>query len=244
MKALLLSAGIGSRLRPITDTIPKCLVEIDKKPLLEYWIELLVQDGIYEILINTHYKSEMVVDFIKESKYKKYISIVHEEELLGTGGTLLKNKHFFGKDQIMLVHADNLSLFPVKEYIKSHLNRPSNSIMTMMLFETDNPQSCGIVELDKQGIVVGFHEKVQKPPGNLANGAVYILENSVVSFIESLKKSTIDFSTEIIPNFINKIFTYKNTFYHRDIGTVDSLEKAKSEFSAIYNKFYGSKSKK
>ncbi|MCB1189575.1 MAG: nucleotidyltransferase family protein [Flavobacteriales bacterium] len=238
MKALLLAAGIGSRLRPITNTIPKCLVEINGKPLLEYWLELLINNGINEILINTHYKSEKVVDFINNNKYKEYITIVYEEELLGTGGTLLKNKSFFSKDQILLVHADNLSLFSLKEYIYSHQNRPKDTSITMMLFETDDPISCGIVELDKQGVVIGFYEKVENPPGNLANGAVYILENSIISFLESLNKITIDFSTEVIPSFLKKLYSYKNSIYHRDIGNIESLEKAKSEFPAIYKKFY------
>ena len=172
MKALLLCAGIGKRLRPITATIPKCLVPILGRPLLEYWLELLCEAGITEFIINTHYLPELVKKYIEQSSYKKYIKLVYEDYLLGTGGTLLKNKSQLMDDQIMLVHADNLSKFNVSDFINAHQNRPANTKFTMMTFKSENPQSAGIVQTDKQRIVREFFEKVKNPPGNIANAAV------------------------------------------------------------------------
>lgn len=75
----------------------------------------------------------------------------------------------------LLIHSDNYCLADFNAFLKAHQNRPKKCLLTMMTFRTDNPTSCGIVELNKQGIVTGFHEKVSDPPGNLANGAIYIL---------------------------------------------------------------------
>jgi len=222
MKALLLAAGYGTRLYPITKTIPKCLVPINGKPLLEYWLENLSIVGVKEFLINTSYLSEQVESFVEKSKYKDKITLVYEEELLNTGGTIVKNSDFFKDDSFMLVHADNLSFGNFDEFIKSHKFRAKNCDLTMMLFNTDNPQSCGIVELDRLGRVVQFYEKVKNPPSHLANGAVYICEPSIIKFCKSLNKKEIDFSNDVLPNFMGKINTYLNDIYHRDIGNIES----------------------
>jgi mannose-1-phosphate guanylyltransferase len=210
MKALLLAAGLGTRLRPITDTIPKCLVPINGTPLLEYWLKNLFEVGIKEFLINTSYLSKQVEEFVKHSKYKENITLVNEDELLNTGGTLLKNRDFFENEALMLVHADNLSFCDFNAFINSHKNRKKSCEITMMLFHSDNPSSCGIVELDEKNIVQKFHEKVKNPPSDLANGAVYILEPSVLRFLESLKKEDIDFSNEVLPNYMGRINTFLN----------------------------------
>lgn len=222
MKALLLAAGLGTRLRPITNTIPKCLVPINAKALLEYWLENLTKVGVDEFLINTSYLSEQVEEFITRSKYSKQVTLVHEDELLNTGGTLLANQQFFNDEPFMLVHADNLCFCDFNAFIDSHKKRDLKSEITMMLFQSDDPSSCGIVELDSDNIVHKFHEKVENPPSDLANGAVYICEPSIFSFLDSLNKKDIDFSNDVLPSFMGKINTYINTTYHRDIGTVQS----------------------
>ncbi|OGW31679.1 MAG: mannose-1-phosphate guanylyltransferase [Nitrospirae bacterium GWF2_44_13] len=232
MRALLLAAGLGTRLRPLTDTIPKCLVPIVGKPLLEYWFKLLSDAGVHPVLVNTHYFPEKVMAHIENSRFSSIVKIVHEDELLGTAGTLLANRDFFGDEPLMLIHADNLSKFNVEAFIESHHKRPDGCEITMMTFTTSTLESCGIVELDEYGVVKGFHEKVKNPPCNLANGAVYIIEPSIFGFLEGLGKLIIDFSTEVLPHYIGRIFTFHNNVYHRDIGTIESYEAAVRDFSA------------
>ncbi len=231
MRALLLSAGMGTRLRPLTESIPKCLVPIKKKPLMEYWLDMLYKAQILPVMVNMHYLYRKVEAYILQSPYKKNIITSYEENLLGTGGTLLKNKSFFDNHSVFMAHGDNLSFFDIKDFVRTHELRPSHCEITMMIFETDNPQSCGIVELDDKNIVCAFHEKVDNPPGNLANGAVYILEPSIFIFLESLGKENIDFSTEVLPHYIGRINTFHNGKYHRDIGTMESYLKAQDDFS-------------
>jgi mannose-1-phosphate guanylyltransferase len=152
--------------------------------------------------------------------------------LLGTGGTVLRNCDWFHGTAFMIVHADNLSRFSVREFIAAHAARPSGTVMTMLTFDTDAPQTCGIVEVDTFGIVQRFHEKVPNPPGTRANGAVYIVEPEVIGFLARLGRETIDLSTDVLPAFMGRIATYHNTCYHRDIGTLESLKKAEAEFPA------------
>jgi len=226
MKALLLSAGLGTRLRPLTNTIPKCLVPINGKPLLEIWLENLTKCGVKEFLINTHYLHEQVEEFINNSIFKDKVTLIYEKTLLHTGGTLLENKYFFKENEsFFLIHADNYSICDFTEFINVH-EKGKNYPITMMLFKADHPKSCGIVEVNEQNIVIAFHEKVKNPPSNLANGAVYICKYEIFKYLESLDEKIIDFSNDIIPNYLGRINTYLNDIYHRDIGTIKSYNKA------------------
>lgn len=230
MKALLLAGGLGTRLRPITDKVPKCLVPIHGKPLLHYWLHLLLPNGIQQILINTHYLPGPVRSFVKSHPHKERISLVHEDVLFGTAGTLLKNRDWLEGGPFLLAHADNLTRFDVGAFLDAHAERPQGVEITMMTFKTDTPQSCGIVE-DKNDIVIGFHEKVSNPPGNEANAAVYIIEPSILEFISALNREFIDFSTEVLPHYLGRMQIFRNTVYHRDIGTQESLRLAEQETS-------------
>lgn len=231
MRALLLSAGLGTRLRPITDRVPKCLVQIHGKPLLGYWLDMLFPSGeIERVLINTHYLPDAVNGFVAASRWRDSVDLVNEDRLLGTGGTVLGNRGYFEEGAFMVAHADNLTRFDVAAFVLAHARRPEGVDITMMTFDTDMPRSCGIVELDERGVVVGFHEKVENPPGNHANAAVYIFEPSVIDFLASLGKEVIDISTEVIPEYLGRMHTFHNSDYHRDIGTPESLEQAEHEF--------------
>lgn len=230
-RALLLCAGLGTRLRPITDRVPKCLVPIHGKPLLEYWLDLLFGGGIESVLVNTHYLPDAVTEFARRSRWRQRVTLVHERQLLGTGGTILANRDFFASQPFIVAHADNLSRFNLAAFTARHAGRPRNAEMTMMTFDTDAPETCGVVEEDSRGIVQRFHEKVMAPPGRRANGAVYILEPTIIDFLAGLGKPVIDFSTEVIPHFIGRICTYHNDDYHRDIGTPESYRRAEEEYS-------------
>ena len=229
MKALLLSAGYGTRLKPITNNIPKCLVKIANKALIDYWLELILSHKDIDILINTHYLSNLVNDHIYRSKYSDKVTLKFEPKLLGTAGTLMSNLDFINDETLLLAHADNLSIFNLEDFIDAHNNRPDGCLITMMLFKSDDPSSCGIVKLDRNGVVTDFFEKVSSPPSNLANGAVYLLDPVILNEIKLIENCS-DFSTHVIPHFVNKIYTFINTNYHRDIGSIKSLKIANRDF--------------
>ena len=216
MKAVLLAAGEGIRLRPLTLHAPKCLVLINDKPLLDFWLEMLVPCEDIE-----HIQSNW-------SSCNK-ITLWHEEKLLGTAGTLKTNYDVLQKEDVLVIHADNLSTFDLPTFIKAHKDRPNICEITMMLFKTDSPESCGIVEIDKNGIVQVMHEKTANPPGNLANGAVYIFSKKIINWIKA--NDAQDISLEVIPQFLTQIFSWENKSYHRDIGSPQSYSLAQQEFN-------------
>jgi len=231
MRVMLLAAGLGTRLRPLTDTVPKCLVPVAGRPLLEYWLESLA--GAERIVINTHHLAERVEAFVAglPEPRRRAITLVHEPVLLGTGGTLLANRHWFEGGSFLVAHADNLSRFDLAAFRECHRRRPPGVAITMMTFRTDQPRRCGIVEETAEGIVTAFHEKVANPPGNHANGAVYWFEPEVLEAIAALGRPVVDLSTEVIPGFLGRIQTFANHDYHRDIGTPDSLAQAERDFA-------------
>ncbi len=226
MKALLLAAGFGTRLRPLTNTVPKCLVPIKGKPLLAIWFDRLSDAGIGPFVVNTHYLAEAVEQFVCESPWNSNVRLIHEDHLMGTAGTLIANLDLFGGEDGMLVHADNYCLADFREFLASHQKRPSHCLMTMMTFKTDTPSTCGIVELDQDGVVIGFHEKVLNPPGNIANSAVYILSAEMLQILAASMTNVTDFSTEVIRHFIGRIYTYHTDAIFMDIGTPESYTKA------------------
>lgn len=236
MKAILLAAGLGSRLKPITEKLPKCLVDINGVPLLCMWIDKLFQAGVERVLINTHYLSEMVVDYIDSTNYKNKIDISYEPVLLGTAGTLLAAKDFISSEHILMAHADNLTDFNVMSFYNAYKNRPKNCLITMMVFHTDSPSLCGIVNVNEQGVVIGFEEKPKAPTSNLANAAVYIFDSELLDFFQEKNICPTDFSTEVIPLLIGRINTYLNANYHRDIGSPESLAIAQIEYKQYKDK--------
>ena len=222
IKALILAAGHGSRLKELSKLWPKCLMPINGRPLLEIWLDNLLVLGIKDIVVNTHYFSNEVSSFLSRDKYKELISESFESKLLGSAGTVRNNYSFLSNSTILLVHGDNLCDADLTQFYQAHLERPEGCLMTMMTFTTDNPQSCGIVEYNNEGVLVDFHEKVDCPPGNEANGAVYLFEQEVLDFIYR-DEEIVDFSNQVIPAFINKIFVWHNKKIHIDIGTPDTL---------------------
>lgn len=229
IRALILAAGLGTRLRPLTDDWPKCLMPIGKRPLLDYWLQTLHAVEISQVLINSHFHADKVKEFLGRKIFASWVKLTHEEELLGTAGTIRANIDFFQGQTTLLVHGDNWCQCDFGAFIKFHLDqRPKHCLITMMTFDSDSPQSCGVVEIDNQGVVVAFHEKVANPPGRRANAAVYLLQPQVIEWLINHSEVT-DFSTEVLPQYIGRIATWHNSDVHRDIGTLAALGAAQKD---------------
>ncbi|MFB9887599.1 nucleotidyltransferase family protein [Balneatrix alpica] len=227
MKALLLAAGLGTRLRPLTDQVPKCMVDIGGQPLLDYWFRLLSKAGVKDVLVNLHYLPEVVRPYLASQPYGICPEQAWEPKLLGTGGTLQANLGFWRGQDTLLAHADNLCLCDFQAFFAAHQARPADCLMTMMLFRTPTPESCGIVEVE-QGRVVAFHEKVANPPSNLANAAVYCLAPEFADWLQQhfATVEALDISTQVIPALMGRIAVWENPGYLRDIGNPSSYAQA------------------
>ena len=235
MKALLLAAGEGTRLRPVTLTTPKCLVDIGGKPLLQHWLDGLTSARKFdEVIVNTHYLAERVESFLDACQVELKLTRSFEANLLGAGGTLLRHEAALVGSDFLVAHADNFSLIDWPEFLNAHETRPAGCVGTMMTFRTDDPRSCGIVELDTRGLVVQMHEKVENPPGNLANAAVFLFSPELFDIIRPLRgTAVVDISRDMIPLLLGRLLAFQTSGYHRDIGTVESLTIARLDFEKI-----------
>jgi mannose-1-phosphate guanylyltransferase len=227
LRALLLAAGLGTRLRPLTLHTPKCLVSIGGFPLLGRWLRKLEKAGCEAVLVNTHYLAEQVEAYLQSWQSPTMaVHTMHEPELLGTAGTLLDNQSFFSGCTGLLIHADNAMAEGLQPFLAAHDNRRAGCLLTMLTFKTETPSSCGIVEVDDQHIAVGFHEKVVKPPSNRANGALYAFESPLLDHLNRMAPPPSDFSTEVIPNLMGRIQTWNTDQFYLDIGTPEALSTA------------------
>ena len=231
-KALLLAAGLGTRLKPLTKNIPKCLVKVGNEPILGIWLNNLSKAGCESVLINTHYLSNQVEDYLKKKEFgTMQIVTSYESSLLGTAGTLIKNSDFFLGGNSMFIHADNFTNANLQKFMHFHINTtiPKKKLLTMMTFKTDNPRSCGIVRVNKDGILEKFYEKDKDEHGNIANAAIYCFDDNLIKYLISKKEHLYDFSRDVIPNLLGKIQTYHTKSLLIDIGTLESLKKARNQ---------------
>jgi len=190
---------------------------------------MLFVAGVELALVNLHYLADQVREYVSTRPDSDRIVLVEEPELLGTAGTVKQNHGFFNDAAGLVIHADNFCLADLKSFILAHDARPEGAELTMMTFVSDDPSSCGIVEMDEAGVVHGFHEKVENPPGNIANGAIYIFEPTVLEFIvSSTCGEMIDVSTDVLPHYLGRIFAVPADGALVDIGTPENLAKAQS----------------
>ena len=154
MKAFLLAAGVGSRLRPITDTIPKCMLDIDGRPLLDIWLDAFDRAGVDEVLVNLHHLPDVVRRHLAARTAPPAVRTFFEPELLGSAGTLRANRRWVEKEEFFLAcYADNLTDFDLRSLVDTH--REHGAIATMAVFHSERPSAGGVVELDATGRVTG-----------------------------------------------------------------------------------------
>ncbi len=226
--AVLLAAGAGTRLAPLTDEWPKPLMPVGGRPLLQIWLDDLWTIGVRSVVVNVHHHRREMLDFLNRPRFRNWVRVFEEERLLGTAGTLRACRGFLVGGPTLLAHADNLCRCHLADFVAAHRERPGGHVATMMTFDTETPESCGIVETDAAGTVVAFHEKAHDPPGRRANGAVYLLQPEVLDWLDDHPGVT-DFSTGVVPEFLGRIGTWHNVNVHRDIGTPAMLAAAQND---------------
>ena len=233
MNVLLLSAGYGKRLKHLTKDKPKCLIEINNIPIIDIWLNKINQINYNELFINTHYKFELVHKHLEEKLEFFRIKILHEKELLGTAGTIYANLKQFKERDLMIIHCDNLTDFKLNNLIHAHYNRPKKCEITMLTFRTDKPKQSGIVVTNKKDILTEFYEKNENPPNNIANAAIYIISKKFLNNEYFKFTNAKEFTKDVIPNLIGKIFTLKTENFFIDIGDLESLKLA-NDWASIH----------
>lgn len=234
MKAFLLAAGYGTRLRPITDTVPKCLVPICGKPLLGWWFELFQKHGITDVLINTHYLPDPVRAYLTKYNATHENFMCHETfepELLGSGGTIRKNRAFVQDEESFLIcYADNLTNADLTAFQKVHAM--NDGVLTMALFHTNLPKQCGIAEIGEDDRIVSFIEKPEHPKSDLANAGMYIARQELFDYLPD-GDEPLDFGKSVLPKLTGRMYGWHTQGYLLDVGTLENYKKAQMDWARL-----------
>jgi mannose-1-phosphate guanylyltransferase len=227
VKAFLLAAGVGSRLRPITDVTPKCMLDVGGRPLLDTWLDAFGRAGIDEVLVNLHHLPDVVRRHLAAHEGPPAVRTVYEPELLGSAGTLAANRKWVdGEEFFLACNADNLTDFDLGSLIKAH--REHGAIATLTVFHSPNPSAGGVVELDAAGRVTGFAEKPSQPSSDLVNAGMYAFHPSLVDEVTGAPPRDIGY--DLLPRLVGRARAVLVEGYFRDIGTPEAYRLAREEW--------------
>jgi mannose-1-phosphate guanylyltransferase len=230
LKAFLLAAGNGTRLRPLTERTPKCLLPVRGTPLLEIWLRICRRFGIDEVLVNVHHHAEMVRSFIHSHSIGPKVHVVEERELLGSAGTLLANREWVSSESMFWVfYADVLHQADLGAMRKMHEAR--SPAATLGVYRVPDPSRCGVVTVNKEGIIVEFVEKPACPTSDLAFSGLLIGTGALLDAIPA--KHPVDIGFDVLPQLTRRLLAYEISDYLTDIGTKENYEKAQITWPAL-----------
>jgi mannose-1-phosphate guanylyltransferase len=226
MKAFLLAAGHGTRLRPITDRVPKCLVPIQGIPMLAIWLRLCKTLGIQDVLINLHAHADIVRAFLRGlADGDVRVKVTEETQLLGSAGTLRANRSWVdGEDLFWVFYADVLHCADLAAML--HLHRQRKLIATLGVYEVPDPSRCGIITANSQDVIENFVEKPALPTSNLAFSGLMIATPALLDVIPERVPSDIGF--DVLPKLNNQMVAFRISDYLIDVGTMENYEKAQA----------------
>lgn len=231
MKAFILAAGNGSRLRPLTDTMPKCLVPVRNMPLLQIWLDLCRLHGIKEVLVNAHSHSAAVKTFLQSRGGSPRVILSEETELLGSAGTLRANQEWVAStSSFWVLYADVLTHVDLTRML--HFHNTHDVLATMGVYTVERPQECGIVSIDDRDIVAEFAEKPARPAGNLAFSGVLLLKPAALELIPSCSPADIGF--HLLPRLVGNMAAYRISEYLVDVGTPAAYEQAQLTWPGLH----------
>jgi mannose-1-phosphate guanylyltransferase len=223
MKAFLLAAGHGTRLQPLTNKIPKCLVPIRGVPMLEIWLEVCRRAGIDEVLINLHAHADLVRDALRRHRNGLEVRVSEEPVLLGSAGTLLVNRGWVESESAFWVlYADVLTNTNLIRMIKCHEHRQLAA--TIGLYKVNDPRRCGIVSFDDRFVVQEFVEKPAIPKSSWAFSGLMLATPDVINAIPP--RSPVDLGFDVLPRLAGRILAFPIEDYLLDIGTMENYQAA------------------
>lgn len=229
IKAMVMSAGVGSRLDPLTKFVPKPLVPIANKPVMDILFEKLVSIGIKDVICNTYYLADKIIDRYKHNDLGINFNYIKEDNLSGTAGGVKKCQFFFDKDSPFLVlSADGLSNADLVKGIEIH--KKSNTIATIGIKEIplEDVSHFGVVVTDNNGFITEFQEKpaLEDAKSNFINTGIYIFNYEIFDYIP--ENTFYDFAKNVFPKLLEKhaINTFLVDEYWTDIGTIEQYKQS------------------
>jgi NDP-sugar pyrophosphorylase family protein len=232
---MILAAGEGSRLRPLTLTCPKPMLPVAGRPGLEWIVKWLRHHDIQDLIINLHHRPDAVeTHFGTGADYDVHITYSREQVILGTAGGVKRVETLF-TGPFVVVYGDVLTDLDLKSLIAFHQEQGTAPHITLSLYHAPNPTECGIVGLDAMNRVTRF---VEKPPADavfsdLANAGVLIVDPGLLTYVPA--DTFYDFSNDLLPELLKRgIPIYGQALpegtYLIDIGTPEKYERVQSEW--------------
>ncbi|ODS37789.1 MAG: hypothetical protein A7316_01550 [Candidatus Altiarchaeales archaeon WOR_SM1_86-2] len=233
MKALILAGGEGTRLRPLTNNIPKCMVPIDEKPFMKYIISFLKKQNIREIVMSVGYLRENIIKYFGDGKsFGIRVEYAVEDELRGTAGAI-KNAENFIDDRFLVLNGDTFFSLNLMDFKKFHMEK--NAMCTIALTKLNSADRYGTIDVRRSGEIMGFFEKKMSGK-SIINAGFYLFELEMFDHLP--KKGSLE--TDVFPLLVGKIYGYISKGYFIDIGTHESYDKIKSEIDLIRDYIYNS----
>lgn len=230
MKAFLLAAGLGTRLRPLTDTMPKCMLPVRGQPVLGIWLDALARADVSEVVVNLHHLPDVVLDYLEDRTAPPAVRPVYEPELLGSAGTLAANRRLVEKDGFFLAcNADSLTDFNIGKLISAHAEHAP--LATLTAFRSRAPSAGGVLEISSDDMMTGFTEKPENPVSDLVNAGIYAFSPAVLDEISS--EFPKDIGYDLLPRLTGKSRVIRIDGYFRDIGTPWDYRRAQQEWNEI-----------
>jgi mannose-1-phosphate guanylyltransferase/phosphomannomutase len=236
MKAIIIAGGKGERLRPLTDTVPKPMIEVGGKPILERTINLFIEHGVREFIISVCYLPKIIVDYFEDGKrFGVDIQYIYEDENipLGTAGNIAAAKQFVDTD-VIVTYADILRDIDIHKMIGLYKEKDAFGMLNIYKRFGANPKSKVIFD-DKKQIM----EFIERPGCEdvlddfvWCNGSFYIFKPEIFDYLPQNARA--DFGKDIFPMLLNQkkpLFVYQSDGYFIDIGNKEKLEEARRIYS-------------
>ena len=227
MKAMILAAGLGTRLRPLTNVVTKPMVQMTNRPCIEYTVRLLAKYGVTDIVVNLHYLPEVIKQHFDDgSFYGVNISYSYEKELLGTAGGFKRVQGFFGDESALIISGDALTDINLERFFAFH--KENGGIATLGIKRVADPSQYGVIVREGDRII-RFQEKpkVEEAISNLANTGIYLFEPEIFEHIPA--NTFYDFGKQVFPELLakdEKMYGYPMEEYWCDVGDLDVYREA------------------
>ena len=232
IKAMVMSAGMGSRLEPLTLAVPKPLVPVANKPVMSILFENLVDIGIKDVICNTYYLADQIIEKYSNNNIGINFNYITEDTLSGTAGGVKKCQHFFDNDSTFVVlSADGLTNADIKKGIEIH--QKSNAIATIGIkkIPKEEVSHFGVVVTDSDGFITEFQEKpsIEDAKSDFINTGIYIFDYKIFEYIP--ENTFYDFAKNVFPKLLaeHSINTFEITEYWSDIGTLSQYKQATTD---------------
>jgi len=225
MKAMILAAGLGTRLRPLTEEISKPMVPIVNRPVMEHIVDLLVRHGFHRLYVNLHYHPDIITRHFGDGEHwGASVTYSYEEKLMGTAGGVKKLESELGGETFLVISGDALTDLDLTALLSFH--RAHGRLATLVITPVSDPSKYGVVITEEDGRITGFQEKPAREEALsfVANSGIYVFEPEV---LEMIPDGFYDFGTQLFPRFLAEgidFYGYRHGDYWNDVGSIEEYK--------------------